>query len=259
MYNKSVINLAKKMKLNGSSISEISRKICASRSAIKEWVTQSKRYTPKNIFYNITTFESFTNNMAKFEEYRKSYYYLLGQYLGDGCISLMKNKRTYELRIMCADSHPMIIEEVKKSLNIVFPYNKIQDVKRPGCRSIGIYCSALPQIFPHTGKGKKHNRIIKLIDWQLNYLESNKIYLLKGLFHSDGSYYYSKATNNYHYNFTNCSLDIHNIFQNCLESLNIRYTFNKRKCKKILPNDIYLTIIYRKSEVDKLFELIGPK
>lgn len=259
MYNQSVINSAKEMKSNGSSISEISRKIGASRSTIKQWLTPLKRYIPKNIIHNITTFESFIDNMEKSEEYRKAYYYLLGEYLGDGCINLMKNKRTYVLRIFCADSHPLIIDEVKKDLKMIFPDNSIQDVKKQGCHSIGIYCSDLPKLFPHTGVGKKHDRKIELSDWQLKYIESNKLYLLKGLFHSDGSYYYSKGSKHYYYNFTNCSLDIHKIYQDCLDSLGIKYTFNERKCKSILPNKVYLTVICRNSEVVKMFNLVGEK
>ncbi|GGO51323.1 hypothetical protein GCM10012287_33080 [Streptomyces daqingensis] len=46
-----------------------------------------------------------------------AYAYLLGLYLGDGCVSRLA--RTYTLRIACADAWPGLIEECSRAVKAV--------------------------------------------------------------------------------------------------------------------------------------------
>jgi len=75
---------------------------------------------------------------------------------------------------------------------------------------------------------------------------------MRGLFVSDGSYY--KAKQKYErYNFTNKSLDIINIFRDCLNHFEISHG-----CR-IKQNGIYIVEIQKKSEVIKMKDLVGIK
>ncbi|MFY9773477.1 MAG: transposase, partial [Trebonia sp.] len=51
------------------------------------------------------------------------YAYLLGLYLGDGCISLAGDpaKRVWKLRVMCCDSWPGLIQECARAMRVVRP------------------------------------------------------------------------------------------------------------------------------------------
>ena len=76
--------------------------------------------------------------------------------------------------------------------------------------------------------------------------------LMRGLFISDGSYYL--ASKKYErYNFTNKSLDIINIFRECLIYFNISHGLRKK------PNGIFIVEIQKKSEVSKMKSLVGLK
>jgi len=269
MYSLEVREQVIKLHHEGNNYSKISKTLNISRFIIKEWITGNKRHVRKNedeILSSDDFFKYFITNIENSEEYRKSYYYLLGQYLGDGCITEMKNKRTYRLRIACADKYPKIIEELKYCLNVIFPYNKIQEVQSVGCKMVGIYNTNLPLIFPQHGTGKKHNRNIKLIDWQEKYLQHNE--LAKGLFHSDGCYFVNKIKNKktlkYReyptYWFTNCSEDLHNIFQTCLISMNVNFRFEEQRRVNIqLKSKIWHTKICKIKDINKLKDIIGIK
>ena len=73
-----------------------------------------------------------------------------------------------------------------------------------------------------------------------------------GLYHSDGCYYVNNV-GKYSYEsycFSNTSLDIHKIFQNCCDVLEINYT----KTKKMME-----TQIRKRESVEKLKKMIGTK
>ena len=71
--------------------------------------------------------------------------------------------------------------------------------------------------------------------------------LLKGLFHSDGSYYQDRGYD--YYMFTNYSEDILTIFKECCAYCGVKYTS---------PTKIRIRI-GKRQYVDKLKELIGTK
>jgi hypothetical protein len=60
-------------------------------------------------------------------EPQADYAYLLGLYLGDGCISLAgaKNKQVWKLRIACADAWPGLIHECERAVRAIRPANKV--------------------------------------------------------------------------------------------------------------------------------------
>jgi len=76
--------------------------------------------------------------------------------------------------------------------------------------------------------------------------------LMRGLFISDGSYYLAQKKYEC-YNFTNKSLDIINIFRNCLDEFNIFHKFRTK------PNGIHVVEIYRRADVKNMKSLVGMK
>jgi len=60
-------------------------------------------------------------------EPQADYAYLLGLYLGDGCISLAgaRDKRVWKLRIACADVWPGLRRECERAMTAVRPGNKV--------------------------------------------------------------------------------------------------------------------------------------
>lgn len=209
------------------------------------------KYKDENEF-----FEEFYYKLKTNEHFRKQYNYLLGLYLGDGHIILCKNGRSYRLIIYNNSDQNKVIYETNIALSTIFPNNKVNNYKQLTANVIEcrVYNKYIPIIFPQHGSKRKHERDVRLLGWQVENIEYD--YLLKGLFQSDGCFY---NTNSYFmYNFTNCSVDIQNIFKYCLENLGIRYTFSNKvvesHCSKA-----YITKIYRGNEVFKLYKILGEK
>src|SRR5260370_36404931 len=75
-------------------------------------------------------------------EPQADYAYLLGLYLGDGCISLAgaRDKKVWKLRIACADAWPGLRQECERVIRAVRPDNKVRTQQHPGCTEV-ISCS----------------------------------------------------------------------------------------------------------------------
>ena len=58
---------------------------------------------------------------------------------------------------------------------------------RPGCLVTTVSWKHWPCLFPQHGPGRKHEREIRLEDWQRDIVERYPGDFLRGLFHSDGS------------------------------------------------------------------------
>ena len=200
-----------------------------------------------------------------------AYIYLLGSYLGDGCITQPPSHRTAKLRISCDNKQPFVIQTNVEAMKVLFENNdiSIQQRKDKNCSDVGIYSTTLYYLFPQAvkGRGNKNTRNVSLIDWQLNLLQNREGLFLKGLFHSDGSFY--KASKKYYrYQFTNTSIDIINIIRKCLSKLDINYCLTENLP---LPRSIaggkeiksfklkYNILIQSKSEVKKLYKHCGTK
>lgn len=185
--------------------------------------------------------------LDRIKNYNKIYSFILGLYLGDGCIT--KNKMSYRLRIVQDEKYTNSIIEIEEKMNLFFE-KKSSVTKQTGCTIVSIFDKYLLHYFPQHGLGKKHERLIELSEFQLKYIDYQN--LMRGLFISDGSYYL--ANKKYErFNFTNKSLDIINIFRDCLNHFDISHGF------RVKPNGIYIVEIQRKSEVAKMKNLVGIK
>ena len=73
-------------------------------------------------------------------EPRADYAYLLGLYLGDGCISVGGNpaKRVWRLRVICADAWPGLVSECVRAMKAVRPASKVMLQQKQGCQEVSV-------------------------------------------------------------------------------------------------------------------------
>lgn len=186
-----------------------------------------------------------------YERLPPDYTYLLGLYLGDGCISAHR-RRVYRLRITLDAAYPAIIAEAEEAMRRVIPASKANTLEPLGRGYIEVYsCSkAWPCLFPQHGPGKKHQRPIVLTDWQERLVRREPHRLLRGLIHSDGCRFMNtgKGWSYPRYSFANLSPDIRRIFTDTCDLLSLHWTTAGR--------NVYVS---RKADVDRMDRFIGPK
>lgn len=185
-----------------------------------------------------------------------SYAYLLGLYLGDGCL-LHHPRGVYRLNPSLDAAHPVIVEEGSAAIQLVMPGRKVRVRRHSAMRmfSINAYSKHWPCLFPQHGKGMKHRRRIALEPWQEEIVERNPGRLLRGLIHSDGCRVQNKIRHpkkiySYpRYFFSNRSKDIQAIFCEVCDRLNVEW-------RQDGPWDISVA---RRDSVRILDRHIGPK
>jgi hypothetical protein len=181
------------------------------------------------------------------------YTYLLGMYLGDGCISKAPNG-VLRLRVFLDTKYPGIIDECVRSMAAVQPASKV-DVRRtrPGvnCAQVSSWSKAWPCLLPQHGPGMKHLRSIALKPWQQDLIDHDPRPLLRGLIHSDGCRVINKSMGYEYlrYMFTNESADIRGIFCAACDQLGIPW-------RQPRQNNISIA---RREGVEMLDSFIGPK
>jgi hypothetical protein len=186
-----------------------------------------------------------------------SYAYLLGVYLGDGCLGAKGSP----LMIALDEHYPGIVTAVEFAITVTVPGIAAHRYY-PGDNVVRLVASSplWPEAFPQHGPGRKHLRPIELVDWQLEITKAHPRELLRGLIHSDGCRTMNRfktklpsgrvAAYEYpRYFFSNLSDDIRRIFCDPCELLGIRWTRSN-------PRNI--SISHRHS-VALLDEFIGPK
>ena len=189
---------------------------------------------------------------------RWSYAYLLGMYLGDGCIS--KHPRTCTLRITLDALHPAVIEECVDATQLTFPTGRVCVSERPGCFVVALSKGTVADAFPQHGPGRKHERPIVLAPWQREIVEELPGQFVRGLIHSDGARCINRFTTKLpsgrvaeyaypRYFFSNLSSDIRDLFREACGLLGVRVT----QC-----NPRNLSVSHRDS-VAILDRHVGPK
>jgi hypothetical protein len=90
--------------------------------------------------------------------------YLLGLYLGDGCITRMP--RTHVMRIFLNDGQPDVIAEAARAISQLVPMPRVGFGQRGRCVIVRAYWGGWPTMMPQHGRGRKHLRQIVLEPWQ---------------------------------------------------------------------------------------------
>jgi hypothetical protein len=184
---------------------------------------------------------------------RALYAYLLGVYLGDGCISLGR-RGVFRLRIVLDLKYPNFVDECAAAISAVGqrPTGRVQ---RQGCVELYSNWKHWPCLFPQHAPGPKHRREIKLVDWQLECTRAHPDQFLRGLNHSDGCRLTNRVRNRKgkeyeypRYMFTNFSSDIRKIF--CDACVEYGVAWRQMNWKTIS--------VARSADVAKLDAAIGP-
>jgi Homeodomain-like domain len=188
-----------------------------------------------------------------------AYAYLLGQYLGDGCISAAP-RHVYRLRITMCDAYPRMREECELAIRAAMPGRAVGRIQREGCTEVYADSKHWPCLFPQHGPGRKHERRIVLEQWQQRIaLDLQPMVFLRGLIHSDGC----RCTNRVNrrvlggvrqyayprYFFVNESRDIRGLFTEACRRLDIDYRYSKRNTISVA----------RRESVSRLDSFIGPE
>ena len=169
--------------------------------------------------------------------HESSYAYLLGLYLGDGCLSVTRGRVL--LRVACDLRY-------QRSSTTAGPRWSSRS-RRIGPDSSGrrrgecVYVQACGKLwlhaFPQHGPGRKHERPIALEPWQQDIVDRHPGEFVRGLIHSDGcrtinrfrtklpsgrvaEYAYAR------YFFSNLSADIRGLFCDTCDELGVRWTLS---------------------------------
>ena len=180
----------------------------------------------------------------------RAYSYLLGLYLGDGCIASYP-RGVYRLRIKLDSKYPGIIAECATAMTIVGGDRSVGFVRARGCMEVGAYWKHWRCLFPQHGTGRKHSRAIRLTGWQRRIATAEPGLLLRGFIHSDGCRFDNRVNGKAYprYEFSNRSADILDIFCNACDAFGVRWT---------QPSAIHISVA-RAPDVAKLDGIVGLK
>ncbi len=180
----------------------------------------------------------------------EQYAYLLGLYLGDGCIARLA--RTYSLRLSLDAKYPNVVAEARAVLEACFPTNRVSLHAAGPRRTTMVLCihgNHLPCLFPQHGHGKKHERRIELEPWQSEHVDDAPWPLIRGLIQSDGCRYLNRTGPYVYpsYGFGQLSVDIRRIFTQACDRVGIDRTYSR------------YTRIYRRASVALMEHHVGGK
>ena len=182
----------------------------------------------------------------------QEYAYLLGVYLGDGCLSAAA-RDVWRLRMSMDARYEGILDECCRAMEAVMPGKRAHRYRRAeeGWVQLSMYSTHWPCYFPQHGPGKKHLRKILLEPWQERIVGDARERFLRGLIHSDGCRIVAndRGAPSPRYHFSNLSEDIKRLFCESLDALGIPWT---------RPSHREIAV-YRRSAVYALDEFIGPK
>ncbi|MET9590290.1 transcriptional regulator [Streptomyces sp. NPDC006516] len=257
MYDLDTRKQALALVTQGFSQNSVSKQTGISRAAIRSWL---QRIEP--LGYDRGAECPRCSSTPRLPDDPGAYSYLLGLYLGDGCISPGK-RGVYSLRIACADAWPGLIDACVDAVQRARPANKVCRVQSQGCQYVTSFSKHWPCFFPQHGPGKKHNRTITLEPWQQQIVDAHPWEFIRGLIHSDGCRVINWTTRlirgerkRYEYPryfFTNKSDDIRKLFSNTLTAVGVEWTTLARGST---PLNISVA---RRASVALMDAHVGPK
>jgi hypothetical protein len=172
VYGPDIRAVALQRLAEGRSLNGVSQELGVSRAALRAWRASGGAYARGR------------GDCPRDDLDEHQYAYLLGLYLGDGCLS-EHARGVFALRVACADAYPGLIEECRQSIEAVVP-NRVSQIPSQGCSYVTAYSKHWPCLFPQHGPGRKHERPIVLERWQRELVERHPGRFVRGLIHSDG-------------------------------------------------------------------------
>ncbi|MFF5478738.1 helix-turn-helix domain-containing protein [Streptomyces sp. NPDC012935] len=247
MYDVSTRKRALALVTEGRSLNSVSRETGISRAAIRSW---QHRLEPLPRVATPDPGPPADDG---------AYAYLLGLYLGDGCISAHTRGTGFYLRIACADAWPGLLRQCREAITKVRPGIGVHTLQKQGYAMVTSYSRHWPALFPQHGPGKKHERAITLEPWQQGIVDAHPWEFIRGLIHSDGCRITNWTTRlvageqkRYEYPryfFTNLSGDILRLFTGTLDSVGVQWK---------QANDRNISIA-RRASVAIMDAHVGPK
>jgi hypothetical protein len=233
----------------GRSLNSVSRETGISRAALRDWAT-----------YGIEPLNTLAHAPLRTDV--TEYPYLLGLYLGDGCIS-RHHRGVYALRIACCDAWPGLADACEAAMRAVRPGGSVCRVPQQGCTQIVSYSKQWPLVFPQHGPGRKHQRVIALEPWQQKIVDEHPWEFIRGLIHSDGCRITNWTTRivagrrkRYEYPryfFTNVSDDIRRLYCETLDKVGVEWKVTRRNGRA------FNISVARRASVALMDRHVGPK
>ncbi|WP_405596493.1 hypothetical protein OG741_10390 [Streptomyces sp. NBC_01410] len=227
MYDVDTRKRALSLIAQGCSLNSVSKQVGISRAAIREWRT---RIEPLPRMQAPPCPRCLPDPGVPDDA--AAYSYLLGLYLGDGCISAHP-RGGYHLRIACADAWPGLIDSCRSAVLAVRPEGSCCILQKQGYVMVTSYGRHWPCLFPQHGPGKKHERKIALEPWQQEIVGAHPWEFIRGLVHSDGcriTNWTSRLVNGEQkryeyprYFFTNVSDDIRQLYVGALDNVGVEW------------------------------------
>ncbi|MBP0460519.1 transcriptional regulator [Streptomyces montanisoli] len=259
MYDASTRSRALSLARQGLSLNAVSKQTGVSRSALRSWLAspepKPRLSAQTRPCFRCAALPASPPDVA-------AYAYLLGLYLGDGCISPQRRKG-YNLRIFCADAWPGLIALCTAAVSAVRPENGVWVTQKQGCVEVGSYDRHWPCLFPQHGPGKKHERPIVLERWQQDIVTAHPWAFLRGLVHSDGCRITNWTTRvvagvrkRYEYPrylFTNRSTDVLRLYTETLDLVGVEW----KSCHR--NRGVQNISVARRASVALMDVHIGPK
>jgi hypothetical protein len=238
------------MRAAGLNACQIARATGIPRATVRDWITGRLPRGRDDCGFGVCHACGQQEHVR--DAFTAEYAYVLGVYLGDGCISAHP-RRVFRLRITLDIAYPGIIDEVARAVKVVQPKNRVGCYVRPdNCVQVSSYSRSWPCLLPQHGGGVKHERPIRLQAWQWAHVEDNPEHFLRGLIHSDGHRFMNTGRGGWRhprYGFTNASYDIRHIFCETCDLLGLHWTRGGER----------LIYVSRKADVARMDEFIGPK
>jgi hypothetical protein len=249
------VRAAFRLKAEGRSDREISRATGIPINTIRTWRNQR---VPDYARPSIPARVDAALDLERFDRSgiaREPYAYLLGMYLGDGCLT--PNGSSWSLRITLDEAYPAIIDECCNAVGAISGRKPLPCPDARGTHCVVVQSTWRPWImlFPQHGPGRKHLRLIALEPWQQEIVDEAPGLFLRGLIHTDGwrgrnrvrvkgkDYSYPR------YQFSNRSDDIRTLFTNTCDALGVEWRQWTR----------YHISVAQRASVELLDTFIGPK
>ncbi|MFE1102588.1 transcriptional regulator [Nocardiopsis alba] len=267
MYSPHDRRLAVSLLDSGISSTEVSRRTGIDRSTLREWSRDRSlvdRYLGTDLCPRC---EPIPRPPSKPDAYA----YLLGLYLGDGCLTPAGDptKGVWRLRIMCSDDRPGLIDECARALALIRPDHVVSRVPSQGCTEVHGNWKHWPCLLPQHGPGRKHERRIVLEPWQRRIVDEHTEPFVRGLIHSDGCRLVNRVKRKApkdgrthyeypRYQFVNVSVDIVELFTEALDRLGIAWKRHVQR-REEPRRDLHVVSVSKRDAVARMDGFVGHK
>jgi hypothetical protein len=223
-WSSEIVEQALSLRSTGSSTYAISRQLGVPRASVANWCRGQVPGRAEDV-------ERCSRCRGRchdaFEE--PAYAYLLGIYLGDGCLTTPG--RAVWLCVSMDSAYPGIVAEVQEAIARVLPFRTSHLARPPDKHMVLIrsYGREWLCLFPQHAPGRKHERHIELAEWQKAVVARYPGRFVRGLIHSDGW----RGQNRVHvkgrdysyprYQFSSRSDDIRGLFTEACDAMGVEW------------------------------------